>query len=379
MSRTGPLSDLLVVDLTRVLAGPFVAMLMADMGARVIKVERPGTGDDSRSFGPFAGERSYYFARVNRGKESIALDLRDAADRDVLLALVDRADVLVENFRPGVMARLGLSAGELRARNPRLVYCSVSGFGQTGPWSERPAYDAVIQALSGIMSVTGSADGPPVRPGIPIADLAGGLFGFGAVMSALHARERTGVGDEVDVAMYDSILALLESAALWTLATGTAPARAGNAHFSIAPFDTFPCSDGDIAICAANDALFGALCLALGQPDLATDPRFATNAQRYAHRPALTTKISAAVSTNTREHWLGVLTAGGVPCGEVATVEAALSSAQTLARDMVVDADGIELPGNPMKLASNPSAHTIGREPVLDEQGSAIREWLDAT
>lgn len=379
MSRTGPLEDLLVIDMTRVLAGPFAAMMLADLGARVIKVERPGTGDDSRGYGPFAGDRSYYFARVNRGKESISLDLHDEADREVLLQLVDRADVLVENFRPGVMARLGLSYETLSARNPRLVYCSISGFGQSGPWSTLPAYDAVVQGLSGIMAITGRPDGPPTKPGVPVADLAGGIFGFSGIMAALHGRERTGKGDRVDIAMYDSMLALLESAALQTLANGTAPSRIGNAHFSIAPFDTFPCADGDITICAANDGLFRTLCEALGRPALAGDPRFATNSLRYEHRPELSAAIAAALAGGSKEHWLATLSASGVPCGEVASVETALGSEQTLARNMVVEADGIKLPGNPMKLASMEGHNSVDREPTIDEHGAAIRAWLSGS
>ena len=257
---TGPLSGLLVVDLTRVLAGPFATMMMADLGARVVKVERPGSGDDSRAYGPFVAGRSTYFARVNRGKQSIALDLKDDADRAVLVALAERADVLIENFRPGVMDRLGLGWAALSARNPRLVYASVSGFGQTGPWRQRPAYDTVVQAAAGMFAITGPVDGPPTKMGTSIADLSAGLYVFGAVLAALRGRDRTGRGAQVDVAMFDAALSLLEGAALHYLARGTEPPRLGNAHHSISPFGTFdartsrswcaPPTTGSSACCA---------------------------------------------------------------------------------------------------------------------------------
>src|ERR1700710_604919 len=227
MPQTGPLAGLLVIDLSRVLAGPFATMLMADLGARVIKVERPGGGDDSRTYGPFIEGESLYFARVNRGKESIALDLRDDADRRVIDGLLASADVLVENFRPGVMQRLGLGYEQLAARFPGLVYASISGFGQTGPWRLRPAYDTVVQGSSGLMSITGNPDDGPMKPGMPVADLSAGLYAFGAILAALQGRGRTGRGTLVDVAMHDSLVSLLEGAAQSFLASGELPARIG--------------------------------------------------------------------------------------------------------------------------------------------------------
>jgi CoA:oxalate CoA-transferase len=298
--RHGPLADLLVLDLTRVLAGPFAAMMFADLGARVIKVERVGRGDDSRAYGPFVDGRSLYFGRVNRGKESIALDLADRADRAVLLALVDRADVLVENFRPGVMARLGLDYEVVAARNPRLVYASISGFGQTGPWRERPAYDTVVQAAAGMLAITGEPDGPPTKPGTSIADLSAGLYAFGAILAALHGRARTGRGAHVDIAMFDATLTLLEGAAQQFLARGVEPARIGNAHYSISPFGTFACADRPIVICAAHDGLFRLLCAVLGRPDLVDRPDFATNEARSAHRAALGVELESVVRPPSR-------------------------------------------------------------------------------
>jgi CoA:oxalate CoA-transferase len=376
MATTGPLTGLLVADFSRVLAGPFAAMMLADLGARVVKVERPGTGDDSRGYGPFVDGRSLYFARVNRGKESIALDLKDSADLEVARRLIARADVLIENYRPGVMDRLGLGWPEVQALNPRLVYCSVSGFGHTGPWRERPAYDAVVQGLSGIMAVTGSSDGPPVKPGVPIADLSAGLYAFGGITSALLGRERTGSGTHVDIAKYDATVSLLEGAALSWLATGREPGRIGNAHFAIAPFDTFTCADRDITVCAANDVLFGVLVTALGLPRLATDERFASNALRHDNRDALKTEMEVVLRGASAAHWLGVLDAAGVPCGPISDVAEAVASEQAKVRNMVVDAGGLPVPGNPVKTSAWPEGTSRPAAPELDEHGAAVRAEL---
>ena len=365
----GPLQGLLVVDFSRVLAGPFATMMLSDLGARVIKVERPGTGDDSRTYGPFVEDRSLYFARVNRGKESVALSLKDPADLALVRALVAEADVVVENFRPGVMARLGLGPQDCLALNPRLVYCSISGFGHTGPWSARPAYDAVVQGMSGIMSITGSSDGPPVKPGSPVADLSAGLYAFGGICAAL----RSGVGTHLDVAMYDATVSLLEGAALAWLATGQEPGRIGNAHFAIAPFDTFSCADRDITVCAANDLLFGALVTALHLPALLTDARFTTNALRHQHRAELKAALEDVLKGGTAEHWLDVLTDAGVPCGPISEVAEAVGSPQSQARNMVVEAGGLPVPGQPLKLSAWPDPSTRPAAPVLDEHGPAIR------
>jgi CoA:oxalate CoA-transferase len=372
-SATGPLAGLLVVDFSRVLAGPFATMMLADLGARVIKVERPGTGDDSRGYGPFLDGRSLYFSRVNRGKESVALDLKDPADLAVARALAGRADVLVENYRPGVMDRLGLGPVALMEANPRLVYCSISGFGHTGPWSQRPAYDAVVQGMSGIMAITGAADGPPVKPGAPIADLSAGLYAFGGITSALLGRAATGHGSHLDIAMYDATVSLLEGAALSWLATGTDPGSIGNAHFAIAPFDTFACRDRDITICAANNPLFAALVRALGVPELATDPRFVGNAARHERREELKRELEAALSTADADHWLGELDLAGVPCGPISTVAEAVGSDQATIRRMVVDAGGLPGPGNPVKVSTAPDPLVRPAAPLLDEHGPAVR------
>ncbi|WP_374581822.1 CaiB/BaiF CoA transferase family protein [Frankia sp. CiP3] len=367
------MDGLLVVDLTRVLAGPFATLMLADLGARVIKVERPGHGDDSRSYGPFMDDRSLYFARVNRGKQSVALDLKDADDHAALLSIIDRADVLVENFRPGVMDRLGLGWAALSRRNPRLVYVSISGFGQTGPWRNRPAYDAVVQAAAGIMSITGSPAGEPVKPGVPIADLAAGLYAFGAIGAALHGRNTTGRGTYVDIAMFDASLSLLEGAALSYLATGTTPPRIGNAHYSIAPFDTFACADRSIVICAANDALFSRLCQALDRADLAVDRRFVTNSARLSALDSFKREAEDTLRTRPAAEWLAILHEAGIPCGPINDVAEAVSSDQADFRHMVVEAGGLPLPGNPVKMPEWPEPSTRPPAPTLDADGPAIR------
>ncbi len=375
MSSSGPLAGILVVDLSRVLAGPFATMMMADLGARVIKVERPVRGDDSRTYGPFIGGDSLYFARVNRGKESIALDLRSGADLTLLHGMLSRADVLVENFRPGVMDRLGLGYETLSARYPGLVYASISGFGQTGPWRLRPAYDSVVQGTSGLMSITGAPDGEPTKPGLPISDLSAGLYAFGAILAALRGRDSaagSGRGSRVDIAMHDATVSLLEGAALAYLASGQAPPRIGNAHYAIAPFDTFRASDGPLVICAANDGLFAALADTLERPDLVTNPLFVTNALRHDHREALKKELEAALVARTAESWLEVLGTAGVPCGPVSSIAEALSSEQAAVRELVIDVGGLPMPGNPMKLSGYPDVHP-SPAPAVDEQGEKLR------
>jgi CoA:oxalate CoA-transferase len=372
-SASGPLAGLLVIDLTRVLAGPFATMMLADLGARVVKVERPGRGDDSRAYGPFRAGRSLYFDRVNRGKESIALNLADPNDRAVLLGLADRADVLVENFRPGVMSRLGLGFEQLAARNPRLVYASISGFGQTGPWRSRPAYDTVVQAASGLMAITGAPDGPPMKPGTSIADIAAGLYAFGAMLAALRGRDRTGRGGHVDVAMFDAAISMLEGAALQYLARGAEPPRIGNAHYTISPFGTFSCQDRPIVICAAHDGLFGVLCTVLDRPDLVTNPRYVTNGDRSDNREALAAELETALAAQPAAHWLERLSAAGVPCGPVSGVGEALTSAQAAARRMVIEAGGQPMPGNPMKISGYPDPAVRPAAPDLDQHGQAVR------
>jgi len=373
----GPLAGLLVADFSRVLAGPFCGMLLADLGARVIKVERPGLGDDTRGYGPFAEDgRSYYFARVNRGKESIAVDLKTESAQ--ALALARGADVLLENFRPGVMDRLGLGYERLAAENPRLVYASISGYGQTGPWRGRPAYDAVIQAMSGLMSITGESDGDPVRPGTSIADLAAGLYGFGAILAALRARDQTGRGSHVDIAMFDATLSLLEGAALESLAAGTVPGRVGSMHRSIAPFGAFAARDGQLVVCAGNDDLFVRLCTVIGAPELGTDSRYRDNNSRMTRLDELVIDLEKALGAHPVAHWVELLEDAGVPCAPVNNVPQALESEQARDRRMVITAGDLRLPGQVVKISGYDDPLVRPAAPELDADGAALRTEFPA-
>lgn len=373
MNPTGPFAGILVLDLTRVLAGPFCTMLLAELGARVIKVENPASGDDARAFDPFVEGKSAYFLSLNRGKESIALDLKDPADRDAFLKLARRADVLVENFRPGTMERLGLGYPALRAENPRLIYAAVSGFGQTGPWSHKPAYDMIVQAMGGLMSVTGPPDGPPTKAGTSIGDIAGGLFTLSGIASALYHRERTGQGMQVDVSMLDGQLAILESAVMRYAVTGQAPRSLGNRHPSITPFEPFAAADRPFVVAAGNDGLFGRLCDALGCPELIADPRFLTNRLRTQHAEALKGALEAVFSQHPAAYWVKVLEGAGVPCSLIHTVADAVEHPQVQARNMVVTAGGLRMAGNPIKLSAFPDPPTRRPAPDLGADGDRIR------
>ena len=373
----GPLDDLFIVDLSRVLAGPYATMVLCDLGARVIKVERPELGDDSRHIGPFLGDQSAYFASINRGKQSIALDLKDADDRVIFDALLARADVLVENYRPGVMARLGLGWDILHARHPRLIHAAASGFGQTGPDAGKAAYDMVVQAMGGIMSVTGWPGGKPTRVGTSVGDITAGLFTVIGILSALHDRTRTGKGQFVDVAMLDGQIAILENAVARYAVTGVAPGPLGARHPSITPFAAYACAGGHLVIAAGNDALFGALAASLGLPALLTDPRFATNAARSDHADALGAILETRLETAGADHWLGVLEAAGVPCGPLHDVAQALAHPQVRARNMVIETafpDGTPLlaAGNPVKLSGHADPALRPGAPRLDGDRDAI-------
>ena len=313
----GPLSDITIVDLSRVLAGPYATMVLSDLGARVIKVERPGRGDDARGFGPFYGGRSVYFESLNRGKSATALDLGVPDDRKEFEQLLDGADVLVENFRPGTLDRMGYGWEVLHARWPRLVYAAVSGFGRTGPYSERPAYDMVVRAMGGLMSLTGHPGGPPTRVGTSVGDIAAGLFAVVGILSALHERKRTGLGQMVDIAMLDCQVAILENAIARYSATGLVPGPLGARHPSITPFDAYRASDRPLVIAAGNDTLFTGLCETLGRPDLAGDHRFATNEARTEHAVELGAEMEEALSTDTAAAWLDRLVEAGIPCGPI--------------------------------------------------------------
>lgn len=370
------LSGLRVIDLTRVLAGPYATMILGDLGAEVIKIERPGEGDDSRSYGPYQNGESAYFMSLNRNKRSMTLDLKQAEGKEIFLGLIKQADILVENYRPGAMERLGLGYEQLREVNPRLVYAAISGFGHTGPYRDRAAYDGVVQAMGGIMSITGSAGGQPTRVGPSIGDLSAGLFGTIGILAAIESRHQTGQGQKVDVAMLDSQVALLENAIARYLVTGEIPRPAGNRHSSIVPFEPFRTCDGEVMIAAGNDALWQKLCAAIGQPDLAVDPRFRSNPLRNQHYEELKPLLDAAFAQKTTEQWLQLMDQAGVPNGPINSVDQVIRDPQVRAREMIVDvehpvAGKVTVPGITIKLSATPGAVRLPA-PVLGQSTDEI-------
>jgi CoA:oxalate CoA-transferase len=347
--RLGPLSGVVILDLSRILAGPYCSLLLHELGARVIKVEPPG-GDDARAYGPFKDGQSLYFAAINRGKESIRLDLKQAGDRAILQRLLDGADVLLENFRPGTMEKLGLGWEDLRKKYPRLIYAAASGFGHTGPDAKKPAYDMIVQGLGGIMSVTGHPGQKPARIGVSIGDLGAGIYTALGIASALYHRERTGEAVKVDVSMLDCQLALMENPAMRYLASGVVPGPMGGRHATITPFAIFETADKPIVIAAGNDGLFRKLCAALGQPDWAEDARFRSNDDRRGRAEELAGMIEGVLKARGAAEWLAVFEAGGVPAGPINTVADALAHPQVGPRHMVVEAGGVRMIGNPVKI-----------------------------
>jgi CoA:oxalate CoA-transferase len=381
MAQPGPLSGITIIDLSRILAGPYCTLLLAELGARVIKVETPKTGDDARQYGPFVNGKSTYFASVNRGKESIALDLKAPAEREIFERLLDKADAIVENFRPGTMERLGYGWEQLHPRYPRLIYAAASGFGHTGPFSHHPSYDMVVQGLGGIMSITGHPGQPAPRIGTSIGDLAGGLYTTIALNAALLHRERSGEATKVDVALFDCQLALLENAIMRYTTTGEIPGPLGARHPSITPFEAFKAKDGDLIIAAGNDGLWVKLTQALGRPDLAEKPEYKTNPLRNQHQQQLKAEIDAILSTQTRDHWIEVLEVAGLPCGPVNNVEQALAHPQVEARNMLIEVEDattgpLKLAGNPMKLSAFADPATRAPAPDLDADRTKILREL---
>ncbi|MGE5147539.1 MAG: CaiB/BaiF CoA transferase family protein [Candidatus Eiseniibacteriota bacterium] len=374
---SGPLSGVTIVDLTRVLAGPYCTMVLLDLGARVIKVEVPETGDDARHYGPFIKGKSAYFGSLNRGKESIAHDLKAPEDRQVFEALLAQADVLVENYRPGTLEKLGYGWETLHPRYPRLIYAAASGFGHSGPYSKRAAYDMVVQGMGGIMSVTGHPGGPPTRVGTSVGDITAGLFTAVGVNGALYHRERTGEGIKIDVAMLDCQIAILENAIARYVATGQIPGPLGARHASITPFEAFHAKDGHLIVAAGNDVLFAKLADALGRPDLKTNDLFRTNDLRTSHHDALKVEIEAALASDTVEVWLDRLGAAGIPSGPINNVAQALADPQIAARNMVVSVDDpvsgtLKMAGNPIKMSAFPDPKVRGPVPDLDGDRAAI-------
>ncbi len=365
----------MVIDVTQVMAGPYCTMVLADMGARVIKVEPPG-GDSTRRMAGANGDESPAFAAVNRGKRGIVLDLAQEGGREVLARLARNADVLVENFRPGVMARLGLDYATLAANSPRLIYASISGFGQTGPCAHRGGFDLVAQGMSGIMSVTGEPDGPPTKCGVPITDLGAGLFALSGILAALHWRARSGHGQHVDTSLFEAGLALSVWESAEYFSTGQAPARLGSAHRMVAPYQAFRCADGYINIGAANDRVFARLATTLGRAEWLSDARFTTATTRVQHREALVSAIEAITTTATRDEWTTRFDAAGIPCGPILDYGEAFAHPQAAARGMRTATEhprtgtqaGI---GSPLKLSSTP-LNATRRAPMLGEHTDEV-------
>jgi crotonobetainyl-CoA:carnitine CoA-transferase CaiB-like acyl-CoA transferase len=366
----GPLDGILVADFSRVLAGPFASMTLGDLGADVIKVERPGTGDDTRAWGPpWRDGHATYFLGLNRNKRSVALDLADAEDRALARTLGERADVLIESFRPGLMATWGLDGDALRERNPRLVSCSITAFGSSERAAGLPGYDLLLQAMGGLMSITGEPDGPPLKVGAALVDLVCGLLAVAGIQAALHERERAGAGRHVEVSLLDSVLtSLLNQGAGW-VAGGALPTRRGNRHPSIAPYETFDAQDRPFALAVGNDRLFARLCEAIGRPELAGDERFASNRDRVAHIEELGAELEAVFRTRPADHWVELLQAANVPVGPINDVAEAYALAEDLGLEPIVEAAGIPLP--------RPAIGALRRRPPrLDEHGDEIRAWL---
>jgi crotonobetainyl-CoA:carnitine CoA-transferase CaiB-like acyl-CoA transferase len=358
--RGGALSDLRVLDLSRVLSGPFATMTLADLGADVIKIEQPGTGDDTRHWGPpFQGDQAAYFLSVNRNKRSVALDLKTKAGLAAVRSLAAQADVVVENFRPGTAARLGLGYPDLSALNPGVVYASISGYGQTGPDAQQPGYDAVAQARSGLMSVTGEADGPPVRVGVSATDLTAGMWALVGILAALHERHRSGLGQWVDISLLDGQVSWLTYVASGYFATGDVPERYGSAHPTIAPYQAFATADGHLMLAVGNDRLWQRFAAAAGLEHLLHDARFATNADRVRNRTALIPLVAAAMASKTSADWAAILDTAGVPAGPINSVDKIVTDPQVLARGMVLETDhptagALRLLGCPVRLSATP-------------------------
>ncbi len=372
----GPLKGLLVLDLTRVLVGPYCTMVLSDLGARVIKVEAPDVGDDSRSFGPFVEDQSAYFMSLNRGKESIALNLKNAEDKKIFEKILDKADILVENFKPGTLDKWGYGWKDLKDKYPRLIYASASGFGQTGPMKELPAYDMVVQGMGGLMSVTGQPNSEPTRVGTSIGDITAGLFTTIGINAALYEREKTGRGMQIDVSMLDCQIAILENAIARYLSKGEIPKPMGSRHPSIAPFEAFKTKNSYIIIAAGNDKLFEGMCLTLGCDCYKLD-KFKDNQSRNKNINELKKIIETKLQHKTTEEWVNIFTEKRIPCGPINNIKEAVENPQIQFRNMIVSANhskigSFKMAGNPIKMSNYTDSTTRGEIPNLDQHREKI-------
>ena len=377
-----PLEGLKVLDLTRVLAGPYCTMMLADMGADVVKIERPGAGDDTRSYGPpFVNGESAYFMSVNRNKRSVTLNLKEEQGLRILGELLEAADIVVENFRPGQMASFGFEYESAQALNPRLIYCSISGYGHSGPDARLPGYDLIIQGEGGITSLTGDPDGPPFKVGTSQADIVAGMMAFQGISMALLSRMKTGRGQKVDIGMLDCQVALLTYQAGIYFATGKSPTRAGNRHPTIAPYESFLCEDGYLNLACGNDSLWRRFCEAAGLDDLAADESLAKNADRVRSSDRLRERLQPVMKSKTTQEWIDTLRPHGIPCGRIHTVKDVCDHPQVLEREMVVELDHpaagpVRVTGVPIKLSETPGAVSTP-PPVLGEHTTEVMsEWL---
>ena len=354
-----PLENVKVLDLTRVLAGPYASMMMADFGAEIIKIESPKTGDDSRAFGPFVGGESAYFMSLNRGKRSITMNLKSPKAQELFKKMVKKVDVVLENYRPGTMEKFGLGYEEIKKINPNIIYTACSGFGHTGPYSKKPAYDVIVQGMGGIMSITGQENGAPTRVGASVGDLTAGLFAVIGTLTALYNREKTGVGQKVDVAMLDCQVAILENAISRYLVNGVAPGPIGNRHPSITPFEAFQAKDGYVIIAVGNDRLWKKFCDLIGRQELIGDERFITNAKRTENQKQLKGILDTIFPAKTVDEWLEAIDGAGIPCGPINKIDRVMKDPQVLAREMIVEVDHpvagkFKMPGIPIKLSETP-------------------------
>jgi len=377
MTEALPLDGLVVADFSRVLAGPLATAMLADLGATVVKVERPGSGDDTRQWGPpWTEGGSSYFESANRSKQSVALDLADPADLATARRLAQHADVLVENFKDGALARYGLDHANVAATNPGIVYCSITGFGSKGG-ATLPGYDFLVQAVGGLMSVTGDPDGDPLKVGVALVDVLTSKDALVGILAALRVRDRTGLGQRVEVNLLSSLLGSMVNQASAYLTTGESPGRLGNQHPSIAPYETLHCRDGLVAVACGNDGQFARFADAIGAPDLASDPRFASNGSRVGHRPALVSALEAALATEDVDHWVAALTAAGVPAGRVGDLGSAFALAEDLGLEPVVDVG----PGHPHQVRhpvtySRTPVTAYAAPPALGQHDAEVRRWL---
>ena len=373
----GPLKNLIVVDLTRVLVGPYCTMILSDLGARVIKVEAPENGDDSRKFGPFVRDYSAYFMSLNRGKESIALNLKNEDDKKIFDKILSKADILVENFKPGTLKKWGYGWEEVNKKYPKLIYASASGFGQTGPLKELPAYDMVVQGMGGLMSVTGQPNSEPTRVGTSIGDITAGLFTAIGINAALYDRQKTGKGMFIDVSMLDCQIAILENAIARYLSKNEIPEPMGSRHPSIAPFEAFKTKDSYIIIAAGNDKLFEKLCNVLKIPEINQDEKFNSNSARAKNINELKIILEKKLSTRSTTEWVNVMEKERIPCGPIYNIKEAVENPQVEARNMIVKAyhkviGDFKLAGNPIKMSTYEDPNKRGDIPDLDEHREKI-------